>query len=1073
MSTHASPLRCLLLVLLLPCGAVRPAETVLDDFPVVIHAGLSGGRLPRGDAFSALPDLPFDAERGYGYVGGYPGRLGRTPARGGDPSWPLAWREGVEKYVLRVPHGEYLVELMFVETDVAAPGLRVFDVLAEDRPLFSAVDIVELAGDFAWVPLTGLVDVRDGWLDLRFIPRQANRSARLSRLRILPVPPGRDPVATPVVRVHGGPGANFLDWDIERSGTIRGYGVFRAESTNGPFVSVTEKPVLTTWYHDWSASPGRTWYYKVCAYDVHGNQSAFAEPVAGTPLDPGRLGLKVYELRLDEGGLSLISQRRDPPPAATGELRHLGALYYVDVSYDTSREAWLAKKSFRLSVQRDRSRRFGQREDLYLSAEARDPTRLREKLSADAAGLLNLATPQVEPVVLILNGRFQGLYFDVELFDKRFRRRAQLDRNGLFTRRTRDDLLARDWKPYGQKVGEEGNLVSLTEFMHKLNRIGDGEMADFLEETLYLDRFIDRCALAALRGDDDRGGSLRYMLRDSRNGRWEFFQDRHHSGGWGILDYGEGWRELLTDRNVRRMLFGDSLGLGGDGVGLNAVLESRFFHVPAMKERYLRRLDAMLEGELSPESFERLVERTAGILRAAALEDTHLWPAAGGPDSVRSAPEKVLEAFRARRERLGSASLRDGGSPALVLSEILAVPSGGRPWVEVRNVSPRPVNAARYRLGSSFRAPRRGATPSGRSRRLPPVEVGAGEFLLVEVTAPLLAEAGGALILSRLPEPGERTVAVEDWLFYGHQTEGVSYGRLPDESGRWASLGVPSPGEPNEAGELPPPPFEYRTGLVRQSTGAFTPWIRGSLLPEDSPRRPAEVLLKHRVVGSAEWESTRMTWDEDQLRYATTLEPQENPLPRAYHFVIRSESGVERAVPLPAPELTCFIPVLPEIRINEVLPRPQRDGSGAGEFVELYNPSEVPVNLGGYFLTDTRRNPAKWRIPADSVVPPGGFLVFYADGLNRGNHTSFKLSNSGEYLGLYGRMEEGNLLVDGIAFRGTRTGESWGALPDGSKNFRVWKDPTPGARNRPKIPEEVLESIRSGKEAVGEPAGKE
>jgi hypothetical protein len=356
---------------------------------------------------------------------------------------------------------------------------------------------------------------------------------------------------------------------------------------------------------------------------------------------------------------------------------------------------------------------------------------------------------------------------------------------------------------------------------------------------------------------------------------------------------------------------------------------------------------------------------------------------------------------------------------------------------------------------------------------LPPVEVGPGEFLLVEVSSPLLDGAGGALILSRLPDPGGRTAYVEDWLLYGYQTGGVSYGRLSDDSGRWASLGVPSPGGPNEAADLPPPPLEYRTGLIQENTGAFTVWIRGGVLPEDSPRRPAKVLLKQRVAGSLEWESIPMAWDDDQLRYSTTLEPQQEPLRRAYHFVIGSQSGVERAVPLAAPEVTYFIPVLPEIRINEVLPRPRRDGSAAGEFVELYNPSDTPVNLGGYFLSDTRRNPAKWRIPAGSVVPSGGFLVFYADGLNRGNHTSFKLSNSGEYLGLYGRMEEGNLLVDGIAFRGTRTGESWGALPDGSKNFRVWKDPTPGSRNRPKIPEEVLEKIRSGSEASGEPAERE
>ena len=138
-------------------------------------------------------------------------------------------------------------------------------------------------------------------------------------------------------------------------------------------------------------------------------------------------------------------------------------------------------------------------------------------------------------------------------------------------------------------------------------------------------------------------------------------------------------------------------------------------------------------------------------------------------------------------------------------------------------------------------------------------------------------------------------------------------------------------------------------------------------------------------------------------------------------------------------------------------------------FVEIFNTSDQAIDLEGYFLTDSRRNPTKWRIPRGHEIRPGGFAVFYADGLGRGSHTSFRLSNSGEFIGLFGRMEEGNLLVDGIAYRGMRTGESWGASPDGSKSYRAWKDPTPGARNIPKIPKEVLEKARRGALEGGAP----
>jgi hypothetical protein len=203
-----------------------------------------------------------------------------------------------------------------------------------------------------------------------------------------------------------------------------------------------------------------------------------------------------------------------------------------------------------------------------------------------------------------------------------------------------------------------------------------------------------------------------------------------------------------------------------------------------------------------------------------------------------------------------------------------------------------------------------------------------------------------------------------------------------------------------------------------------------------------------------------LTWDDKNFRFRGDLEGAKGRI--HYYFVATSPSGVERAYPLPVPELTYSLGPLPPVKFNEVLPRPSRDPDSPGEFVELYNPSSRTVDLGGYFLTDSPRNPTKWRIPEGTTIGPKGFLVFLADGLNRGLHTSFKLSNVGEYLGLYGPMEEGNLLVDRAAFRSMRTGQSWGASPDGSKNFRVWKDPTPGARNLPKIPEEYLRKNREG-----------
>jgi hypothetical protein len=78
-----------------------------------------------------------------------------------------------------------------------------------------------------------------------------------------------------------------------------------------------------------------------------------------------------------------------------------------------------------------------------------------------------------------------------------------------------------------------------------------------------------------------------------------------------------------------------------------------------------------------------------------------------------------------------------------------------------------------------------------------------------------------------------------------------------------------------------------------------------------------------------------------------------------------------------------------------------------GEFsdwIEIANFSSTTVDLAGWHLTDDSRALAKWQFPSTNL-PPGGFLIVFASGKNRREpgaplHTNFRLSRTGEYLGL-------------------------------------------------------------------------
>lgn len=1109
------------IVLSLLAPAPSPAaEGALDRFPIVLSAGLDEAAASTSDRI--LLDLPFSNDRGYGHTGGASrGSIhdagGGGSARGGDPAWPLAWREGMEGYAFRLPRGRYLLELCFVETEVAHPGLRVFDVIAEGSALFAGVDIAARAGDFAWLTLRGSVGVFDGWLDLAFKAAPGARPPRVSRIRISEDVPEELPEA-PSLTVRGGIGCNLIAWTSPVRGAVAGFEVSRSESEGGPFVPLTTDPVATTWLEDGRARLGRSVWYVVRAIDVHGRRGAPSTPASAAARSAGDLGLRTYALLVPNESLGDLRTRSTPASRVAAELAWLGAPFPVEVSLDTSASGWREKKSYDIRLGPGGTRALGRRRHMRLEAAACDPTRLEAFARARATDALGLASPAIEPVALLVNGRFEGLYLDVEAPDAGFRRRVRLDTVGLMALRTRADAVDRSWDPHGERIGSAGHVWSLTELVHQLNLLGDGEVADFFAEAFTLDRWLDRAVLLALLGERDRGDALDIFLRDSRNGKWEIFPGRPDalgrgawsgartssalapsapSGGSGGSDASGGSSDSRAEAagaepeaaeasnhdDARRLLFGSALAAGLPPAGDAFVLESRFFHDPGLREAFLERARVQLAGPLAPDRLRDVVDGAFAAIRPAALEDAALWPATTSEEAILSGTGRVLAAFGERSARIRAYLERPGAAarPGLVLEEVLIAPREGEPWVAVRNGSATTVSLGEYLL---VKAPSLADAAGRRTARLPARILAPGERLAIPLTdaetfrvgpgerflALYRRDAAAVSSPGAAPDPGGNAPAGTDphgppvdFVVLGQPTRGVSYGRRQGGDSRWTYLGPPTPGARGEGEELLPPHWAFQHGLALDAGGSARVWFRPRSVGERPPAaRTLSVRLLHREEGQVEYRVRDLTWDERTFRFVGSMERGTDPRRISYYFVAASASGVERSYPLPAPALTYAVPLLPAVKINEVLPRPTREPGAPGEFVELYNASDAAVDLEGYHLTDTRRNPSKWRIPAGATIPPKGFLVILADGLNESLHASFKLSNAGEYIGLFGRMEEGNLPVDAIAFPGMRVGESWGALPDGTKNFRSWKDPTPGARNVPRIPREYLEGRGDG-----------
>lgn len=121
-----------------------------------------------------------------------------------------------------------------------------------------------------------------------------------------------------------------------------------------------------------------------------------------------------------------------------------------------------------------------------------------------------------------------------------------------------------------------------------------------------------------------------------------------------------------------------------------------------------------------------------------------------------------------------------------------------------------------------------------------------------------------------------------------------------------------------------------------------------------------------------------------------------------------------------------------------------------GDWIEIYNPNNETVDIGGYYITDNLSNPEKHHIPEGDPatrILPKGFLLLWADNSPEQGvvHLNFALSKSGESIGLY---KPDLNLSDSIIFGPQSDDIAFGRLPDGSPNW-VEMTPTPGESNNP------------------------
>jgi hypothetical protein len=141
------------------------------------------------------------------------------------------------------------------------------------------------------------------------------------------------------------------------------------------------------------------------------------------------------------------------------------------------------------------------------------------------------------------------------------------------------------------------------------------------------------------------------------------------------------------------------------------------------------------------------------------------------------------------------------------------------------------------------------------------------------------------------------------------------------------------------------------------------------------------------------------------------------------------------------------------LAINEVVSENQaaaKDPQGDfDDYIEIVNTSDSEIDLSGKYLTDSKKNPRKWKFPKGTKIAAGGRLVVWADEdgkAKEGLHANFKLAKGGETIQLIDSDNAGNSILDEVKFAKLGPDSAYRRLPDAKGDFSEGAA-TPGAAN--------------------------
>jgi hypothetical protein len=366
-----------------------------------------------------------------------------------------------------------------------------------------------------------------------------------------------------------------------------------------------------------------------------------------------------------------------------------------------------------LKVRFNHGRDFQDRHKINLQSLWTDKSLAREHFAWDLFGEMQIPYCSTRYVRIHANGKYFGLYSELEHPDARFLRRNGLNPDGnLYKAFASTDQLMPDYRAgFEKKTNENGDFSDLKAFLDSMNTIPRTQLPAFWQKNVVPDSVIDYQASQMLTNNADYPHKNHYLYHDTADGRWRTLT-------WDMdLTFGKYWDGsnggVLNDRM-------DTPGLNpwyttqvNGGGGGNNLLNRFFFDTPDRyyQRAYRVRLWIALKEKYTPAVYDAKIAALKDLLMNEQAEDLKKWSRSSATPNDPGAPrdflpnlERVRAHIRARQIfLLNYLQTTDRLAPPdrLKITEIMYRPSDDKQdleFVELYNNSGKEIDVSGWTL---------------------------------------------------------------------------------------------------------------------------------------------------------------------------------------------------------------------------------------------------------------------------------------------------------------------------------------------------------------------------------------